>query len=145
MNMDDQDWLDAQLVVDRYIPDDGFTGRVVGRLPKRGATAGALRQRILFVSAFLAMCLVAVQIVPLFRSIEFFVSRHSPMESLVRLAVWAEQPIVVACAAGGMIALAVAAIPFSGVGRDAIHPEGGTMAAAATCRNFFVLCRGPKP
>jgi hypothetical protein len=110
--MENLDWLDERLAVDRYIPDDGFTARVVSRLPERRSMAVIVRRRILFVSVFLAVCLGAVQVVPLVLTVERFLALHSPIEAFVRLAAFAEQPFVLVCAAAGIIALSFASIPL---------------------------------
>ena len=113
MQNEDRDWLDQRMALNNYIPDDGFTARVVGRLPKARAHAmAAPRRRILFVSAFLAFCLVLVQIVPLVRGIDQLASHFSLAWPLAHFLGLVRQPAVLLAAAGGVIVLGFASVPF---------------------------------
>jgi len=113
MNMQNQDWLDERIAVQNYIPDDGFTARVVSRLPQARADAVAiLRSRILFLSAFLAFCLLLVQIIPLAQGLQHLASRYSPADFIGQLAALVQQPAVLYGGAGCVILLGFASIPF---------------------------------
>ncbi len=112
MLMDNHDWLDERLAADSYIPDDGFTARVVRRLPARSTRAEVQRRRILMISAFVAFCLVAVQLVPLFDSARQFLIHHSPVDLLGEMIELAQRPAVVLRAAAAMAVLALVSIPF---------------------------------
>ncbi len=71
MKMEDHDWLDQRLASsEKYVADDGFAAKVAERLPQRRARAAVLRGWILFASIFAAVCLGALQIVPLVRDFE---------------------------------------------------------------------------
>ena len=112
--MSDQhhDWLDQHLAASPYIPDDGFTARVITHLPKKAAPAISLRQRILFLSAFLSTCLVAVLIGPLVSLISESTSRAAQAGTVDHVIGLAQQPMVLYCVAGGLLVASVASIPF---------------------------------
>ncbi len=112
MNMDDQDWLDRQLAADNYIPDQGFTAGVVERLVTDRANSLAARRRILTAAAFVAFCLAAAQIMPLFRSLEHFAAHHSITEIFADVASLTHQPFFVVSIGAGMTVLALASIPL---------------------------------
>jgi hypothetical protein len=69
MTMEDRDWLDQRLASATYVPDDGFTARVVGRLAAEQAQTMKVRSVILAVAALLALALMLVQAVALARSV----------------------------------------------------------------------------
>jgi len=99
--------------MNNYIPDDGFTARVVDRLPRsRAGAAEVLRWRILLVSAFLAFCLVIVQIVPLARDLDQLASAYSPGETFRHLLGLIRQPAVMLGGAVCVIVAGFASIPF---------------------------------
>jgi hypothetical protein len=115
MNMqnDDRDWLDERLAVENYIQDDGFTGRVISRLPNmRSSAVALLRWRILFISALLSTGLLALQIGPLTRSLTQLFFHYSPMDGLELLSRILQQPNVIYGGAGCVILLGFASIPF---------------------------------
>ena len=112
MTMEDQDWLDRRLAVDKYIPDEGFTARVIDRLPAQQSRSLVMRCRILAAAAFLAVCLVAVQIGPLFHSIRQLMADHSVAEIFGLVATIAQRPVFLFSVAAGMTILAVASIPL---------------------------------
>lgn len=112
MTMEDQDWLDQRLAADNYIPDEGFTTRVVGGLGVERASSLAARRRILAVAAFVAICLAAAQIVPLFRALQQFVLHHSIAETLTGLIGLTHQPFVLVGLGTGLTVLAFASIPL---------------------------------
>ncbi len=70
MVMDDHDWLDQRLASGGYVPDDGFTARVLDRASAKRARSLHLRRVILMCAAVLAGALVLVQSVALARSIQ---------------------------------------------------------------------------
>jgi hypothetical protein len=112
MHMDDKDWLDQRLEAGTYIPDDGFTARVVTRLPKRESRAVIVRRQILFLSTFLAVCLGAVQVIPLVRQMEALAGQYS-LGHLVDLGTaYLHQPLGLAIAAGIAIAASLALVPL---------------------------------
>jgi hypothetical protein len=113
MSNQDRDWLDERIAVSNYIPDDGFTARVVRSLPKPSAEP-ALSQRtmILMVSTLLAMALIVLQVGPLIQSINHFVAHTIRGESVVQIAKWIQEPAVLFSGACGLTLLGVAAIPF---------------------------------
>lgn len=76
MNMDDRDWLDRRLQAGAYLPDDGFTARVLERLPAP-RRALVLRRRILAVAALVAGGLALVLVLPLVHSIQQALAGHS--------------------------------------------------------------------
>ena len=109
----DRDWLDERIAVQNYIPDDGFTAGVVNRVAKtRADAAGIVRRRILFLTTFLAACLLVVQMVPLADGVSHLASRYSPLEAMKELAALLHQPGVVFGGAGCVILLGIASIPF---------------------------------
>jgi hypothetical protein len=110
--MEDQDWLDRRLTADNYIPDEGFTARVMERLPVKQPQAVVLRQRILAASAFVAACLIALQIVPLFHTFEHLAAHHPITGLFLGLATLIQQPLILVAAAAGMTFVAVASIPL---------------------------------
>jgi hypothetical protein len=114
MQNEDRDWLEDRMAMNNYIPDDGFTARVVERLPKtRSQPMASLRWRILFVSAFLAFCLIVVQIVPLVSGLDQLGWHYSFAPSLGPvLGSWVRQPTVILGGAGCVVLLAFASIPF---------------------------------
>lgn len=113
MQNDERDWLDERLAAQDYLPDDGFTGRVVGLLPKmRARAAELLRWRILFISALLSTCLLAVQIMPLARGINQMFLQYSPMETVGQLSRLLQQPDVIFGGAAGIVILGFASIPL---------------------------------
>ena len=68
----DQDWLDQRLASENYLPDDGFTARVVAQLPQKRKAALPVRGWILGGSGLLAFCLFVLQVFPLIRSLAAF-------------------------------------------------------------------------
>jgi hypothetical protein len=110
--MEDHDWLDQRMAVDAYVPDDGFTARVIERLPAKRPRAVVLRQRILAASVFLAVCLMALHVVPLVYNLEQFTAHHSPLEMFARVATFILQPVVQVRAAIAIVVLAFASIPL---------------------------------
>jgi hypothetical protein len=117
MSNQDQDWLDGRLGAQKYISDDGFTGRVVDQLPaSRPRPVRTLRSYILFVSTCFAACvglsLLIMEIGPLAETFHRALSRDSFAESLNHLAAVVQQPGVLRGGAIGIVLLGVAAIPF---------------------------------
>jgi hypothetical protein len=112
MMMEDQDWLDRRLAAGHYVPDEGFTSRVVERLPDRRTRPVMARQWILAATAFLAICLAAAQIVPLFRDMQQFAAHHPVANQLLAIVDFAERPFVLFGIAASLTALAFASIPF---------------------------------
>ena len=113
MQNEDRDWLDDRIAVGNYIPDDGFTARVVSRLPKvRSSAAEALRWRILFISALLAGGLLVAQMISLAHGVTYLISRDSLAGVLGQLALFLEQPRVLYGGAAGIVILGFASIPF---------------------------------
>jgi hypothetical protein len=112
MTMEDKDWLDRRLAADNYIPDEGFTARVVERLPAERASSFAARRCILAVAAFVAVCLAAAQVIPLFRALQQFVAHHSVAETLTGFISLTHQPFVLMGVGAGMTVLAFASIPL---------------------------------
>ena len=100
-----------------YIPDDGFTARVVEQLPEsRLNEVGRLRKGILVLSgvfaAGLATGLLAMQIGPFRQSVDIVFSRSAMIAAMNHLALVLEQPAVVYGVSGGLVILGFAAIPF---------------------------------
>jgi hypothetical protein len=112
MKMEDHDWLDQRLAADNYLPDEGFTARVMERLPAKRTRPMRTREGILAVAAFAAICLAAVQVVPLFQNIQQFATHHPIQEMVLGLAGFLQQPMVLAGAGLGMTLLTVASIPL---------------------------------
>jgi hypothetical protein len=115
MNMqnEDRDWLDERIAATNYIPDDGFTAKVVGRLPKTRSNAAELfRWRILFVTTFLALCLFAVQMVSVAQGVNQWITRDSLVKTVGQVAAFVQQPGVIYSAAGCVMLLGFASIPF---------------------------------
>ena len=77
MVMDDRDWLDRRLAAGTYVPDDGFTARVVGRLSVNRAREITRRRQILAIAAILATALILVQIIPLAHALQQLVAGQS--------------------------------------------------------------------
>jgi hypothetical protein len=115
MNMEnqDRDWLDERLTMSNYIPDDGFTARVVSRLPEsRPQKARSFRSFILLLSGLVAAVLALVQIVPVFRNLNHVALRYLTGDSLGHVASFVQQPVYLYSAAGCMGLLAIVSIPF---------------------------------
>ncbi len=110
--MDDQDWLEQRLAIDKYIPDDGFTAGVIDRLPAPQARPMVARRLILVASAFTAVCLAAVLIMPLFHTIQEFTARRPVAGIFLGLTSLIQKPAFLISAAVGMTALAFASIPL---------------------------------
>ncbi len=112
MFMDDKDWLDERLASGVYIPDDGFTGRVVNRLPKIYSREAKLRLRILFTAALLAVCLAALQIVPLVREIEMVGGQYSLAQMMNSGLSYLQKPTFVLGVAATILVSTLASIPL---------------------------------
>jgi hypothetical protein len=113
MNVDN-DWLDQRLAVkDTYIPDEGFTARVMGHVPKKQpATAGRIRWRVLSISVAIAFCLFVLQIVPLLQNLNPLLTHYTSPDALNDLIMLCQSPAVLFSIAGSVILLGFAAIPL---------------------------------
>ncbi|MEI9999479.1 MAG: hypothetical protein WDO13_10085 [Verrucomicrobiota bacterium] len=113
MKMEDHDWLDQRLASsEKYVADDGFAAKVAERLPQRRARAAVLRGWILFASIFAAVCLGALQIVPLVRDFERLALGKVPADALVYTADLLHNPEALSAVAVAAVVLALAAIPI---------------------------------
>jgi hypothetical protein len=110
MTMDDRDWLDQRLASGTYLPDDGFTARVVGQLADTRARDLVRRQRILAVASVLALALVIVQIVPLIHDIQVLVAGMSLQGLVATVGTHAHDWIFQAGAAGVMTLVALGSV-----------------------------------
>jgi hypothetical protein len=115
MSMDDlqeKDWLDQRLAATAYLPDDGFTVRVVEKLPHRPRRAFSRRTFILFVATFAAICLVASQLIPLFQAAVGLVAEGSLDHLVAVIGKSLQQPAVLLGCGGGMALLTLGAYPL---------------------------------
>ena len=111
MNMD-QDWLDRRLAAESYLPDDGFTSRVVDRLPKAPHRTFSFRRRILMCSWLLAFCLFLVLFVSALQTTQHVLASLSTASVLTRFAGELRQPYVLLCAATGAALLGLGTLRF---------------------------------
>ena len=112
--MDDQDldWLDERLAAESYIPDHGFTARLMDSLPKRTTRAIKRRTLILFASGFAAVCLMAVQIIPLLQAVIQLVSGGTVDNVMEVVAMRLRQPAFLFECGAAVGLLSLASIPF---------------------------------
>ena len=113
----DHDWLDGRLAREQYISDDGFTAGVIDRLPKsRPSSVGTLRWTVLLISTCLAACLaLALGLRDFGRFMDAgnrVLNDFPPAEALRHVALIFDRPALLYDAAGGMMLLALASIPF---------------------------------
>jgi len=117
MTDQDTDWLDDKLGVNNYIPDDGFSARVVDQLPQAWlSNAESMRRGILilcgFFAAGVAVGMLAMQIGPLKQAVSFLLSRSSMMAALNHFMLMMHEPVVLYSVSGGLFIVAFAAIPL---------------------------------
>jgi hypothetical protein len=117
MTDQDTDWLDDKLGVNNYIPDDGFSARVVDQLPQAWlSNAESMRRGILilcgFFAAGVAVGMLAMQIGPLKQAVSVLLSRSSMMAALNHFMLMMHEPVVLYSVSGGLFILAFAAIPL---------------------------------
>jgi hypothetical protein len=112
MNVDNNDWLDERLAVKAYLPDDGFTARVLERLPQTQPLAVVERRRILAVSSALAALLFVAQTFAMLRGGGPAIGHLLSPEFASEVAALSRQPIVFAGISGGMALLGLSVVPF---------------------------------
>jgi hypothetical protein len=96
-DLQDKDWLDERLAASAYLPDDGFTARVVEGLPQRPRTS---------------ICLIASQSIPLFQMVVGLVAGGSLDHLVGLIGKSLHQPIFLAGCGGAMALLTLSAYPF---------------------------------
>jgi hypothetical protein len=111
-DLQDKDWLDERLAASAYLPDDGFTARVVEGLPQRPRRAFNRRTLILFVAVFTSICLIASQSIPLFQMVVGLVAGGSLDHLVGLIGKSLHQPIFLAGCGGAMALLTLSAYPF---------------------------------
>jgi hypothetical protein len=109
----DNDWLDDRLASAAYLPDDGFTVRVITQLPKpKGSYALGIRGYILLVSSVICLALVAILIGPLVTTLNEMASHYSPLAEMGRLVGLLRQPAALYAAEGISAIGTLIALPF---------------------------------
>jgi hypothetical protein len=118
MSMQDQksDWLDERLAVNSYLPDEGFTAQVIGRLPETRPKVALLRSRILFLTMVFAFGLATgMAIMKIGSLLQAFnrLATHGPLpEILTQIARLAQHPGVIYGGAAAIILLGFVSIPW---------------------------------
>ena len=109
----DQDWLDSRLAAESYLPDQGFTARVVSSLPHKPRTVVSLRVVILCGTGLLAFWLFLWQLPPVLQSVGHSLGgRYSVGINLGLLSAELQQPMVLFSLAGILLTVGVGSIPF---------------------------------
>jgi hypothetical protein len=109
----DKDWLDDRLVSAAYLPDDGFTVRVIAQLPKANrAYALGIRGYILLISSVICLALVAILIGPLVATLLQVASHYSATEETGRFVGLLRQPLAVYGAEAVSVVGTIIALPF---------------------------------
>jgi hypothetical protein len=106
------DWLDARLQEDQYLPDQGFTARVMDRLPASPVLDP--RRRLLFLAPFLLLACVTVwvqtlstrpELVAFARNFRSLLRHADFLQVFSTLAYLLEQPTVLfGCLGAGILA-----------------------------------------
>jgi hypothetical protein len=117
MDVEQNDWLDRKLAMkEQYIPDDGFTAHVIGRLPKKRTSAIAQVRRVVLgvtgVIAFALFVVLLVPTIPLVRELPTALARYVSPTFWNHVSALLMQPAVMFGISAVIVALCFACLPL---------------------------------